>query len=580
MRYQSLVQVGFAMVLFCGGCGVDDPCASVKGTCITLELHSSTVSTVDSLSVTLAGAVTGTRTSALPQAHSFPFHMAIKVSDATAKGTVQLGADASLHGSLVGTGATAVQLAGGQHIRATILLVSSGAQVQPDMGSVLEGGAGGDLSQSDGTVPCSTSCADSQTLNGCDSSGAAVTTTCQLGCNSSGSAAAHCNQFYPSGAVGVSDLNVNGAMPISITGTVSLNSSTGAIDGIRGATPDPTTVNVTGGVGYRQSNGVGVFEVDSLSISQGATLIVKGSLPAAIVARNTITIGGIIDARGYGSNGNLCSVGAFGPGGAAGGNPNLTQPPAVASGASPGANNGGGKAVSGGPGGGGGGFGGIGGVGGNAYSLTGGLGGSTYGNAELNPLIGGSGGASAACDYGGGGGGALQLVAGQSITVGGGAAASSVGGVNAGGCGGIYNSNGCYNVGFAGGGSGGAILVESPLVQIVANGGLAANGGGSSGSAAAPSTGFGPGQLSAAKPVGYFSYGGSGPTASGEAGMSQTNPNNAWGGDGAGGGVGRIRINTLSGSPSIDAAGFVSPTKDAVNAGAEYLTTFGMITVQ
>jgi len=74
----------------------------------------------------------------------------------------------------------------------------------------------------------------------------------------------------------------------------------------------------------------------------------------------------------------------------------------------------------------------VGGMVGPAFNttLTGGDGGASYGGPTLVPLVGDSGGAGSPQAKGGGGGGAIQIVAVESITIGGGA---TLGGINAGG---------------------------------------------------------------------------------------------------------------------------------------------------
>jgi len=171
--------------------------------------------------------------------------------------------------------------------------------------------------------------------------------------------------------------------------------------------------------------------------------------------------------------------------------------------------------------------------------------GPTYGTATLVPLLAGSHGAGSA----GAGGGAIQIVAGQSITVG------PLAHVNAAGQGGNDYSGG--------GGSGGAILLEAPSVVI--HGVLAANGGG--GGAYHGSNPGTDGSASASPAPGGSDTLLDGGTAAGGAGSGGTSVNGVNGGPpdpgsgnvggGGGGGAGRIRINTATGSATI--TGVVSP---------------------
>jgi hypothetical protein len=162
-------------------------------------------------------------------------------------------------------------------------------------------------------------------------------------------------------------------------------------------------------------------------------------------------------------------------------------------------------------------------------------GGATYGNATLIPLLGGSASGSSASNVcnSGGGGGAIQIVAGQSITIG------AYGAISAG--------------GGAGGGSGGAILLEAPLVTI--RGTLAANGGSDVSNATAnarPALGSERGGLM----VG--GNGSAGGVVNGGDGMPVASNGVTSIGNG-GGGAGRIRINTANGGANITSGAVISP---------------------
>jgi hypothetical protein len=176
-------------------------------------------------------------------------------------------------------------------------------------------------------------------------------------------------------------------------------------------------------------------------------------------------------------------------------------------------------------------------------------GGSTYGTANLIPLVAGSNGYTALGDdyflFGSKGGGAIEIVAGQSITVG------LFGHIHAGGQGGTYET--------AGGGSGGAILLEAPTVII--HGTLAANGGGGIGIGNLDGWSNGADGNPSAQPALGGVDGLDGGTATGGIGSAGTTVNggnggppdpNGTGAGSGGGGAGRIRINTASGSATID----------------------------
>jgi hypothetical protein len=187
------------------------------------------------------------------------------------------------------------------------------------------------------------------------------------------------------------------------------------------------------------------------------------------------------------------------------------------------------------------------GAGGKAHALVGqsAPGGMPYGNAKIEPLLGGSaGGSQGAGNSGGGGGGAIEILSGTSITVG------AQGVIHAGG-GGSGGGNS------AGGGSGGAILLEAPVVTVA--GTLAANGGGGGGGTAGsnatpnaqPATG---GQDNA-----FVSVGGSGSAGTMINGSDGTTDMAGNGAGGGGGGAGWIRINSSSGSATI--TGTISPAQ-------------------
>ncbi|HEY8206448.1 MAG TPA: putative metal-binding motif-containing protein, partial [Myxococcaceae bacterium] len=130
----------------------------------------------------------------------------------------------------------------------------------------------------------------------------------------------------------------------------------------------------------------------------------------------------------------------------------------------------GGNGTSGG-GGGGGSYGSQGAQGGGGIGSNGGNVGNTYGNTNLNPLIGGcagGGGGNTGGPGGGGGGGAIQISATETITVRG-----SVGSPGGGGPGGAS-----HQTGGSGGGAGGAVLLEGKSIRISTTGRVSANGGG------------------------------------------------------------------------------------------------------
>lgn len=216
----------------------------------------------------------------------------------------------------------------------------------------------------------------------------------------------------------------------------------------------------------------GVFNFTTITVPAGVTIkFAKNAqnTPVTMLATADVIIGGTIDLSGQDSRSNgLGGEGAAG--GFNGGNGGF---------AAPGLLNG---LNGGGPGGGQGGknLNGVAGGGGNAgYAVVGvagggsagGMGGSTYGNGLLMPLIGGSGGGGGACDNntgigGAGGGGAILIASSTSITLASGSIISVRGGNNT-----IYASGGGY------GGSGGAIRLIANTIS--GSGTLRAEGGAS-----------------------------------------------------------------------------------------------------
>jgi hypothetical protein len=209
---------------------------------------------------------------------------------------------------------------------------------------------------------------------------------------------------------------------------------------------------------------------------------------------------------------------------------------------------------------GGGGFGSWGGTGGSGRNsegtlVSGSTGGSQAGNSTLEPLRGG-------CHGGAGkggvrGGGALQLVSRTGIRVHG---LDAILDANGGGGGALRGGFGCGpDMQASGGGSGGAILLEAPRVDVVA-GAVVANGGGggcytSDGS---------PGQVSGdpasgAECLSPHGSGGNGAasTATSQGGFNA--PATSGKGGGGGGGRGRIRINTLVNGFAPEGGAIVSP---------------------
>jgi hypothetical protein len=263
-----------------------------------------------------------------------------------------------------------------------------------------------------------------------------------------------------------------------------------------------------------------LYILHSLTVIETAQLTLSGPNPVILAVLTTVSIQGAV----YLGDGKAGGFGGSVPG------PGVGQGDALGFADSSGA--------------GGGSFCGVGGTGGYTTGAAP-VGGTTYGMASLVPLVGGSAGAGSAVAPGGG---ALQIVAGQSITIGPNAH------VNA--CGqGAQNNQG--------GGSGGAILLEAPTVVV--EGTIAANGGGGGGTAFGGDNGA-DGNASATPALGGLDTYVDGGTAAGGVGSAGTTTAGGNGGapdprgmsgGGGGGGAGRIRINTASGSAML--SGVLSP---------------------
>jgi hypothetical protein len=268
-----------------------------------------------------------------------------------------------------------------------------------------------------------------------------------------------------------------------------------------------------------------VIASQTIAIPSGSTISVTGNRRLILLADETLTIAGTLDAASH-------RKGLPGPAADSGPCPTAGRAPTTNTEGGGGwggtfgkpGNNGGNT-----PGGG------MGGMAGSALQITA-LGGGCPGGAGANNGSGTGGGT------GGHGGGAVLLLAGQSITIAGAVDASGGGG-----------SGGKARGGGGGGGSGGMIVVEAPAVaipgQCFANGG----GGGEGSSGLLDGAGGGesnmpdatPGGGSSASVGGAGGDGGVGKTASkgGSSGSTILTPIVDSGGGGAGGGgVGIIKI--------------------------------------
>lgn len=194
----------------------------------------------------------------------------------------------------------------------------------------------------------------------------------------------------------------------------------------------------------------------------------------------------------------------------------------------------------------------------STYTCPGGSPAAAYGKSKLEPLTGGSGGGRGGTSAtnnvaeGGGGGGALMLISGTEIVIGDGI--NKVGGINAGGGGG--GASGSTYRGGGGGGAGGSILLEAPKVTLHTGATLAVNGGGGGGGSG---TNFGATAGQPGDMVANPSPGGSAGTGGGAGGMGAGGSLKSGGlgstavaGGGGGGSAGIVRINTLSGTATVN----------------------------
>ena len=336
-----------------------------------------------------------------------------------------------------------------------------------------------------------------------------------------------------------------------------LDTTTGAITGVRAANTSAATYEVNAGIGFvRRAQADGAPAIAIWVFGELATagrITATGTAAVVLASANRLHVGpaSVID---LGANGLVPGAGGFagGPfrtagGGCGGGG----APAGTGTSGDTGGTDGGG---------GGGSFGTRGGAGGSGTG-TAGAAGSIASCADLlgTVLVGGSGGGggdnsgTVPGPFGGGGGGALQLTAmGQlavsgTLTVGGGAGRTPEGNSRDG----------------AGGGSGGAVFLEAPVIVVESTAGIFANGGGGgSGSAGTGSACGGPlaenGKPSLATASGSRCAPGFG--GNGAAGTTAATPGaSAIAGGGGGGGLGRIVLRTQPGRTPMIATADLSP---------------------
>lgn len=358
------------------------------------------------------------------------------------------------------------------------------------------------------------------------------TETCSLGCNTAGNA---CLKLDPSNGL-ASALDGAAAGPAVLfdasTTTTTINTDTGAVMHNGAAMTIPSVVVIQPGLPNLRA-----FQVKSLVVQN--PIAVSGAAALAFVSDGDVTISSTITLAGRSFT---PGPGAVSDDAAACAGRDITIVNQLA------------------PGPGGGGFGTAGATGGAAGGAAGNAAGGTPGTAAgadtLVPLRGGcvGGFVTNSGSIAGAGGGALQVSSRTKITV------TVAGIVDAGGGGGAF-----FLVG-GGGGSGGGILLEAAVVAV--GGTLAANGGGGACSATAGEDGRttphagspGLAALGGACSDPSQGSGGNGGTkdAAPKVGGTATGSSGTIVGGGGGGSVGRIRINTRTGT-FTQTSGLISP---------------------
>jgi hypothetical protein len=423
----------------------------------------------------------------------------------------------------VGCRVLVVVLAGCGSVKSPGTAVDAGSPGS-DAGS--PGGDAGSGSPDAGAPDAALACAPSTTsctadlLTVCGSDGQVMhSETCSLGCTTAGDA---CLKLDPSNGLASALDGAAATGPAVLfdasTTATTINTDTGAVMHNGVAVTIPSVVVIQPGLPNLRA-----FQVKSLVVQNPVT--VSGAAALAFVSDGDVTISSTITLAGRGL--------APGPGAVvdhatACSGRDITISNQVA------------------PGPGGAGFGTAGAAGGAANGNVGGSPGTVAGADTLVPLRGGcvGGFVTGSGSIAGAGGGALQVSSRTKITV------TVAGVVDAGGGGGAF-----FLVGGAGG-SGGGILLEAPVVAV--GGTLAANGGGGACGATAGEDGRTTPRAGSASGLAALGgvcsdpsqgNGGNGGTkdAAPRAGASVTNASTAIGG-GGGGSVGRIRVNTRTGT--------------------------------
>lgn len=357
-----------------------------------------------------------------------------------------------------------------------------------------------------GALTCST-----DTLLTCNADGKSQTmTSCALGCATDGT---RCLTFEPSNGLDAAFAAAAGEQDVVLPKGVHIDTAMGVITNTGGIAIPVQSLLITQG-----NSAIRAFYAKSFVIDDAT---VTGPDAVAFVAAGDITVQGIVDASGTVTTG---GPGAQSSAAACSGHSGQSQTCVVTS-----TCEGGGGA-------------------GNATAGTsggGGTGAAGMPQTDFTPLVGGCVGGSALDSSGalvasgGGGGGALQLVSGTKIEI----TASGLIDVGAGG-----------GDPFAGGGSGGNVVIEAPQVSIDGDGGIVGNGGAGGGCSVS-----GPDATRDLNPaIGPGPCGNHNTDGGGSGGTATTAPTASGRAGGGGGAVGRVRIATKDGTANVSNSALMS----------------------
>lgn len=434
--------------------------------------------------------------------------------------------------------------------RAWIAFVSLASAMAPGCGFNPEGGGPTDAAIDAPCVPrCSAAGDEAITCPG----GSPQRTPCPYGCIDDSATPVCASTLVPSNVD--PDLlqtfsleEVQGGIPFERGARIAIDTDLGAIYKFPGNGPlvgvRPALMGISNGIGFERVNaGLSVLALLELRVVEGSTLEVYGTRALVIVTRLDAIIDGTVRA-----DAGLCDSvskrrGCNGAGGGRGGG----ELGADATGCAPGGSGVTGPTDTGGAGGG---MATVGGDGGTSGTVAGGRAVTDLiqcGGETLVPLLGGGGGGRAFGGIGGGGGGGLQITSYGTLRV------SATGVVTALGNGG-QGSPIVANNGGGGGGAGGGILLEGATVDV--GRGVISVAGGGGGGGRTPGRDGQAGRTDGMAALGGL---GDGPSMSdGLGGNGAIDSIGALAGRGAaagdldgtgggGGGLGRIRVNSVRG---------------------------------